>query len=1504
MHACMETWPQFALCTCTRTAQRMEVQPPGRSWWCLTQGTRVMPHLGHFGWKVITETQHQRYLGATLATAFTAEVSAIAWACTWMASVPFLPHTTLHYDCIAAAANAERAAGGKRHPNLVATVNACYRVAGVRGTLCLQHVKAHSSHPWNEYADRAASGVLRGFYEEVDVRFPAPWIVQSDPHYVDWACDLVCGTVLGNQYPPLEAGSWMVVGSEVPEQAPQDYSHAPTVKKQRRKKGDCKSSLPMIVYQANVLTMGQDSESPLETTEKMEAMDSELADRGVVLATVQEARTRGPELREQKNFLAITSGRQMPSTLGCEVWVRKCVTGLDSKQYVVAPEHVLVCHHTPRILVVRVAAPIMNVVVVSAHAPTSYSKKLDKVDFWDTLVAALRSSTKCNDDMIIGIDANAKLGDPSDMTVGTKGAEQEDYSGTRLRELAGEFSLVVVNTFSRCHQGEDRTWRSPNGCKEFRIDYVLVPVGWSEGASTKIDETALIVSKKRDHFALELSLVPAMEPAERLVWRRRAITSRALMEEEGAAEQFATAFGEFRDSPWHTHAHDHHANLVGEARRVVAEVFPVQDAGPNKRWISDDTWSSIRRRSNARTVMNKAQGQAAAFLRRMVFLAWAGRVDPPHRSAYDYLCFVDAQVALCMATLVRTDASHKALVEQDRVVFIMQIQGESAEAAAKHDTKTLHHCVKRLTVRQRRAHHALVDSNLESAATPADTRRVWQGHFARKLAGVVVEFGALLRQSLRYQSVTFEKRVGDIIDISEVPTVTEIAAIIARMKRGRSYGEDALPQELFLMDPTFWAHRLHPIIVKAMLRIEEPLAWKGGALAELYKGAGDRTDPNNSRSVLVSDACSKIYHTWLRARLMKRLSQQIGESFYGGIAGRGTEMCSHQTMMFWDLCRARGLCAAQLFTDVVGAFDAVLRQIIFGDDHFPCDDHSIAVVVRAMGFEPETMHEIAGVIKTGSLMHDLSVPQVLADATAESHKCTWFSTQGLQTIVEARSGSRAGDPLGDVIFSFLEFKIHGEIREELKEGGTTLEVPPLTVEVCPDFHNNSQEVLALENNYVDDDAFGIVASRADALLPNVVSVAVAVARVFKRHALSLNWKTNKTEVIVDLRGRGRVEELRRLTCEQGSMVRIPGNMVSQGSSGAPDIMLRVVSHYKHMGRHAAAKHDMISEAKLRAGTMWNAYRSIRSKVFRHTLVPSQVRIDLANSLLYSRLFHASSLWHSIPRQAWLVVSRAYVAPLREALGMQNTGRVFEKKGGVLTYDAQVFVAAGVCTPQCRVKLARLKYLCRLVAMPSVGLFRMMASLMYVPSTWTSDVFADVREAWEADEELYSKMPDPALHPARWFEYIRQSPRGFYRVMAKQVVRLNAPKVAVAREEEQDDHSPISGEVACPECGKPCIDEANLASHRASQHGVLNALRKYVSGTMCVACGKQFHEYERHYRHIRYNAKCASYCKEHVVPLSDEVVAAVMAAARKTEEERDKRLLRKPAGKSCRTRRAA
>ena len=52
---------------------------------------------------VILDERHHQCIGAEAANSFTAELSAIMWALTWVAQLKGSPPVTLHVDCLSAA---------------------------------------------------------------------------------------------------------------------------------------------------------------------------------------------------------------------------------------------------------------------------------------------------------------------------------------------------------------------------------------------------------------------------------------------------------------------------------------------------------------------------------------------------------------------------------------------------------------------------------------------------------------------------------------------------------------------------------------------------------------------------------------------------------------------------------------------------------------------------------------------------------------------------------------------------------------------------------------------------------------------------------------------------------------------------------------------------------------------------------------------------------------------------------------------------------------------------------------------------------------------------------------------------------------------------------------------------------------------------------------------------------------------------------------------------------
>ena len=89
------------------------------------------------------------------------------------------------------------------------------------------------------------------------------------------------------------------------------------------------------------------------------------------------------------------------------------------------------------------------------------------------------------------------------------------------------------------------------------------------------------------------------------------------------------------------------------------------------------------------------------------------------------------------------------------------------------------------------------------------------------------------------------------------------------------------------------------------------------------------------------------------------------EAMHGGAPHKGMALCSHMARSIFQFAAAHGKNAAQIFIDVVGAFDTVLRQLLFAG---PLNDELVAFVVRTLGIGPEGMHKLAEHISSGEFL--------------------------------------------------------------------------------------------------------------------------------------------------------------------------------------------------------------------------------------------------------------------------------------------------------------------------------------------------------------------------------------------------------------------------------------------------------------------------------------------------------------------------------------------------------
>ena len=348
-----------------------------------------------------------------------------------------------------------------------------------------------------------------------------------------------------------------------------------------------------------------------------------------------------------------------------------------------------------------------------------------------------------------------------------------------------------------------------------------------------------------------------------------------------------------------------------------------------------------------------------------------------------------------------------------------------------------------------------------------------------------------------------------------VPTLSELEFLLRAVGRRHAPGLDGLPGELYASVPDLVARLLHPLLVKIGVRFQEPVSYKGGRAAELYKGRGRIPDCSSYREVLVANEAAKCWHRHVRGRLAP-----FAEGFALDVVccarHRGADVGAHGPRALQEWARERGVCVAMLFVDVKAAYYSLVRGLAFGPD--VCDEE-LAVLLGRLGMEPSALNDLLGHLAEQPALVQAGVPEDLQQAAAEALTGTWFMVSGAARIARGRCGTRPGDPLADIIFGFVMTRIRKRIREALRAEGLVETVHWSGVRDLGGLGGAGMEVDVADFLYADDDAFPVVGPAAE-IIPRVRKAACIVSDVVGGFGLRVNFKRRKTEALVALRGVG------------------------------------------------------------------------------------------------------------------------------------------------------------------------------------------------------------------------------------------------------------------------------------------------------------------------------------------------------------------------------------------------
>jgi len=368
----------------------------------------------------------------------------------------------------------------------------------------------------------------------------------------------------------------------------------------------------------------------------------------------------------------------------------------------------------------------------------------------------------------------------------------------------------------------------------------------------------------------------------------------------------------------------------------------------------------------------------------------------------------------------------------------------------------------------------------------------------------------------------------------------------------------------------------------------------------------------------------------------------------------------------------------------------------------------------------------------------------------------------------------------------------------------------------------------------------------------------------RHYGLEVNFKAGKSEAIMQLRGKGKLAQLRRWAAPAGGM-----GIDIEGDDGECDI-LRVVPVYKHLGCLQAAGGNLTREFARRAKSA-SSMAAALMPFFRDRTVARKIRTMVALATIDAVMLSAAGWWCQVQQHQWRMLSASRMRALRAIAGLIG--------GPEAPTDAEVCAGLGVPTLKAKFRALRLGYFGRLLRHGPPQLTAVLSTVAAEP--WWKEVQDDLAELRGIADRKLDDMPDPRAGSGMraWVELARDFPPAW-----RSLTKLLGEQPTEASSEQQHELPSF----ACDRCEATFCSHHGLQSHRANFHGIGRWYRAYVDGTgLCPACGSNFFSRSRCIAHLRRAHRCLDFLRANPALELDHGTLHEAAVA----ERRAKRLAR-------------
>lgn len=282
----------------------------------------------------------------------------------------------------------------------------------------------------------------------------------------------------------------------------------------------------------------------------------------------------------------------------------------------------------------------------------------------------------------------------------------------------------------------------------------------------------------------------------------------------------------------------------------------------------------------------------------------------------------------------------------------------------------------------------------------------------------------------------------------------------------------------------------------------------------------------------------------------------------------------------------------------------------------------------------------------------------------------------------------------------------------------------------------------------------------------------------------------------------------------------------------------------------AASDSPLQDAKARAASMMKAYVLISYRVFANHSLDVGLRLRLADSLLFSRLFFGTETWLSEDAPAIRTLHAARMRVLRRIAGCSRHQPLEN------TTDEQVLQTLGCNSTAAIVKQRMLVALSSALVRGPMALRALLAAHGH-KTKYSLRLTSNLR--WLRDRApCLVGWPDPAEDPAPWLDIIRNCPGEWAKVVKAAVdqcvhCHIAKPKFTVFEPAQPEGQSFVC-DLCPPGRARMCDTAKGLKQHKLVVHGLRCPIRPFVVTKVCPVCAHDFGTRMRALRHARNDSK--------------------------------------------------